>query len=262
MNENFNIRRFGKYFSSELKGMTRQHGLTLLLFSLAPLYLFLFNTIASMSLKIDSWKLHSSIVGDLTAFFTSTVFFLIFPILCYGKVTDRKKGAIYLMTPASGTEKFISMLLITLIIAPLSFIVIYLSADFLLVTAFPGHFDYGEMSSMAEWIFAGSNKAFAYNEEYRVISMATLSTSFLPWATISAGLAGGLLFKKGKVTKTMLSCLILLIIFFGLLVKVVEAADHTSEGVRVINILWYGTQSAVAVCFLAFAYYRNRKIEL
>lgn len=65
----------------------------------------------------------------------SVVFLIAFAILelyqvrTYGYLTDKKEGSAWLMIPASRAEKFVSMLLVTLVVVPVLFFVVYIVID-------------------------------------------------------------------------------------------------------------------------------------
>lgn len=56
----------------------------------------------------------------------------------YGHLTDKSKGSAWLMVPASCFEKWLSMIINTLIVIPLAFFVTYLAVDSLLCLLDPG----------------------------------------------------------------------------------------------------------------------------
>ena len=53
----------------------------------------------------------------------------LYQVRTYGHLTEKKAGSAYLMLPASKGEKFVSMLLITLVVVPLLFLAVYLVTD-------------------------------------------------------------------------------------------------------------------------------------
>ena len=55
----------------------------------------------------------------------------------YGYLTDKQEGADWLMVPASRTEKFISMLLMTLVVIPVLFLCVFFALDGILSLADP-----------------------------------------------------------------------------------------------------------------------------
>ena len=131
-NDIFDFRRFGKYFASDIRTCAANYGLSLLaLTMLAPIATELIT--AGFSLLLDlTWQ--GAWLGLRVGVFAIAMLCLVvtMPVKCYGKLTDKQYGAFWLMLPASRLEKFISMLLICCIIAPVIGLGMYLCIDALI----------------------------------------------------------------------------------------------------------------------------------
>ena len=136
MNDIFNIRRFGRYLLSDIKNCAAGYGLSMALISLTGLIAYIIT--AGMSLIITgTWagpELEFRIVIFLVA---GLVLFTSMPAKCYGGITEKRKGTSWLMVPVSATEKFLSMVIMTVFIVPLITGGVYLAADAVICTIDP-----------------------------------------------------------------------------------------------------------------------------
>ena len=135
MNETFSFSRFGRYFLFDLKQTWRRHSRAAIVIGCAGLFFYVIWALFSLVFN-QTWS--SPVLGA-----RMFVFLLAFGILefyfayLYGFVTDKKKGSAYLMIPASTTEKFVSLLLMSLFVVPILFVVVYLGIDGILSLADP-----------------------------------------------------------------------------------------------------------------------------
>ena len=128
-NDIFNFRRFGKYFTSDLRTCVANYGLSLLTMAvLTPIATYAL--ISGFSyLMGGSWE-GPQIPTRAFIFFMMVVCLVVtMPVKCYGKLTEKQYGSFWLTLPASRLEKFISMIIITCIIAPIAGFGIYLGID-------------------------------------------------------------------------------------------------------------------------------------
>ena len=136
MNDIFNIRRFGRYLLSDIRNCMAGYGLSMALISLTGLIAYIIT--AGMSLIITgTWaspELEFRIVIFLVA---GLVLFTSMPAKCYGGITEKRKGTSWLMVPVSATEKFLSMVIMTVFIVPLVTGGVYLAADAVICTIDP-----------------------------------------------------------------------------------------------------------------------------
>ena len=141
------------------------------------------------------------------------------PVKCYGKITEKQYGSFWLTLPASRLEKFISMILMTCIIVPVSGALLYLGLDALICA-----FDH----TCGQNLFAGGldllQKMGEANEvtlnlidESITIEDATLAQEIVrqmnnPWMYIDEifcftlpFLLGAVFFRNGKTVKTFIA---------------------------------------------------------
>ena len=127
MNETFNFNRFVTYFKYDLKQMWRNHSRAAMLIGGASALLYAIWVMFSLVLG-QGWT--SPILGVRVAVFLVAFAVLEFyQVRVYGHLTEKKAGSSWLMIPASRTEKFISMLLIILIVIPVLFFAVYMLLD-------------------------------------------------------------------------------------------------------------------------------------
>ena len=133
--EIFSFKRFWTYFKYVLVQLGRRHAKPALMIAGSGLILYI--AWVAGSLVFDhSWSAPSLTARVVVAFLSAAVLELFYAYL-YGFVTDRRKGASYLMVPASTTEKFVSILVNALIVIPVVFICVQLGVDALLCLADP-----------------------------------------------------------------------------------------------------------------------------
>ena len=140
MENKFNLNRFGKYFLYDLKSRWSNLGIFLLIFALFPFILYLihmiFATIAGGGLtellyggSINGPSLPARFV---TFTIVTCIFMIMFPARAYGFITEKKAGSDWLMLPASRSEKFLSMMIISLIVIPVVYLVLYFLSDWVI----------------------------------------------------------------------------------------------------------------------------------
>ena len=135
MNETFQLRRFWQYFRYDFMQVMRSHGRPLLLFAGLGLFYFLVQGLLSLSFS-GTWSYPGQAVRIGMFVVVCTVMELYIARI-YGHLTDRKAGSAWLLVPASRLEKYISMLLMVLVVIPVCVWAIYLAVDALLVLVFP-----------------------------------------------------------------------------------------------------------------------------
>lgn len=128
MNNTFSISRFGRYFKYDFKRWVSTYGPTLLLMSAAPLILYTLTVVYSL-LFAGEWGTPGETTRILIACMVTFVMILTYPSSVYGYVTEKRAGSTFVLMPASVFEKFLSMILNTVVVVPLAFGLVYLSID-------------------------------------------------------------------------------------------------------------------------------------
>lgn len=205
MNETFQPRRFWQYFRYDFMQVLHGHGRPLLLFAGLGLFYFLVQGLLSLSFS-GTWSYPGQAVRIGMFIVVCTVMEL-YIARVYGHLTDRKAGSAWLLVPASRLEKYISMLLMVLVVIPVCVWAIYLGVDALLVLVFPA------MSQPVAGSFFGGFSTFMQG-------IAEMTGSESPIVVTPAGMVGlgllghvinflffllcGLCFRKYKISGGLL----------------------------------------------------------
>lgn len=218
-NDFFNFRRFGKYFSSEIRTCWSNYGLSLMTLSLLfPVSLYF--VVSAFNLIVRSnWD--GPDMGLRTFIFTVAMICIVvtMPVKCYGRITEKQYGSFWLTLPASGFEKFISMFLMTCFIVPVIGSALYLGADAIICAIdhtcgrnlIAGGIDLlGRMGEMQDF-------TLNFMDEGITIEDAAMTENIIrqignPWMYVDEifgitlpFLLGAICFKNGKTVKTFLA---------------------------------------------------------
>lgn len=222
-NDVFNFRRFGKYFSSDVRTCAANYGLSLLTLSiLAPVA-----TYAILSgitfLMTGDWSGPGQGTRAVIFGMMMVCMIITMPVKCYGRLTEKQYGTFWLTLPASRLEKFISMIVISCIIVPVAGLAFYLLTDsiicgidatcgkglFALVTDYFSHSnefinDIGGMLTLN----MGSEKIAVEDPALSVDILRQLNNPLLyiddAFGITLPFLLGAIFFKNGKTVKTLL----------------------------------------------------------
>lgn len=197
MEELFSLKRFGLLLKSDLKNAWKSMNFSFCLMSLSGVISYAINLIFS-----GIFSQHAAFKADSRLFIycvTMITLFIITPSRCYGHVTHLKKGRSFLLIPASYLEKTLSMILVCLLIIPLLSSCIYFIMDALICTIHPA-------CGMTVLEFITGN----YKTPYFVVTGIISFCLFF--------LLGAIVFKKGKIFKTI-GCLIAYLILAGMIVS-------------------------------------------
>lgn len=218
-NDIFNFRRFGKYFATDFRTCCANYGLSLLTISLlSPLVLYVI-IVTINQIMHNAWD-GPDIGLRVFAFAVAMICMVVtMPVKCYGKITEKQYGSFWLTLPASRLEKFISMILMTCIIVPVSGALLYLGLDALICA-----FDH----TCGQNLFAGGTELLQRMGEAKDVTLnlidesitiedATLAQELVkqmnnPWMYIDEifcftlpFLLGAVFFKNGKTVKTFIA---------------------------------------------------------
>ena len=255
--DSFDIGRFGRFLSFELKETVRENGLFILLAGLVPLMFLIVTFLFSLTYNPEKIGEVWSGYAGLKAFVATVaivLFLLIFPILKYGDITDRRKGQMPLMLPSSHAEKACSAFLVSVIIVPAVFMLLYFGTDALLCAVFP------ECGKSLAGYYARTG-LIDYN--YGSFNINCSFAFFLPPMVSLAGLAGGALFKKHKITKTFFSCSLAFILFMMTMISIIDSSEISIEQIRNnFEWFWYTVQTVTAAGFGLYYWKRTASIEL
>ena len=215
----FDFSRFGKYFAYDLKRIRSSYGLTFLILALMPVVLYVISTVFGL-INGNGWAVPSSQMRLPVFFLTTGALLLSYPASCYGFITEKKAGSSWLMLPASSFEKFLSMLVITMVVLPVIYSLLYFGSDALLGLA--GH---GYGSGIASSLFqeGGGVNVVSVNGTGAGNGIYPLYMAFI--STALTFLLGAVLFRKNKVVKTILCIFALSFILSAVLVFLGRITD-------------------------------------
>ena len=254
----FDWKRFCRYFSFDFQQAFRRHWLITLLAGLVPMFHFTVIGLLAILSGSEQWNTHLS-VNDMILATVSVSYFLMTPILLYGKITDRAEGAVLQLLPASHCEKYVSTILNSIVLFPLAFTAVYLGTDWLMTVLFPAHTESSIISRIGMALIRCES-----TERANTLEVLMMSKFFLPYMVSSAGLCGAVLFKRNKGSKTfltaILSFVVLIVIIAVIAAKVMGPAVEFLD--RNLQCLWHCFQTAAAVCCLIYVYFKTRKIQL
>lgn len=224
MDNTFKISRFGKYFVYDLKRQWKNIGMLMLIFSLFPIIFYMIYMFFAAMFDGGLMKIFIGLEIDGPAGGTrfgvfavmSTIFVMLFPSRAYGEITNKAKGSEWLMLPASRLEKFTSMMLISLVVIPLVYVVVYFLSD--------------AFVCLLDKSCGDSLMSFRINKEIGSSHFVIPANGFWILASSIVGnaivfLLGGLIFKKWKVVGTVLVLFALQMVFSGLLSVFITNAD-------------------------------------
>ncbi len=206
MNEIFDIKRFGEYLKADLTGAYSKYGITLLSLSLSGVIVYIFFQILRMINMVQAGAYTSGVSQTV---FTLAVIILVcgMPSTLYGHITDKRSGSDYLMLPASTLEKYASMILVTLVIVPAVFVLVFLGTD-ALIALIDRHYTVSAPDFL---------RNFSYLLEWeggsRSIGFGAVSCAMIYFGIF---LLGALFFKRHKISYTIIT-VILVAIVIGIL---------------------------------------------
>lgn len=127
INNTFSFNRFWNYFQYDLKQLWRNNGKAVIVLGFLSVFSYLVWVIFSL---IFTGEWHAPGVSARVSFFVLGWFILmLYNTRSYGYLTEKRAGSAWLMIPASTLEKFVSMMVITIIVLPLAYVVSYLLLD-------------------------------------------------------------------------------------------------------------------------------------
>ncbi len=244
MSNTFSFNRFWNYFRYDLKTLRGNIGIMVLLLGLVPIiaYVFfmlfggLFSGDFLKSLLSDARMDGPSLGARIGIFIGSTLLFaIIFPSRAYGFLTEKKAGASWLLLPASRGEKFISMLLCSLVIVPAVYFLLYLGSDQLVCW-----FDRTCGDSLLTMKLGGPD-GFLLKGPHDG-SLLVANGFWIVYAIVAENAAifllGGLLFRKWKIVGTIVALFVLNTLFTVLASTLIGHVDFSFTGEKIAE--WEG----------------------
>lgn len=235
MNKSFDIKRFGKYFAYDLKSVWKEQRTFVLIWCLLPIIFYMvfmfFSALAHTPYLFTGITLNRPPLAVRAGVFTTAAIFFImlFPSRGYGFLTEKAKGSSWILLPASRLEKFASMVLICLVVAPLVFFITYLLGD-AVVCLLDG--------KCGSSIFSSLENIVGFSDESTPITVGGHGIWFIVNWILQASsvfLLGALIFKKAKVTRTILALFVISMVLFAILAIFFSHADIPGIGIRLTD---------------------------
>lgn len=214
MNNVFDFSRFGKYFAYDLRNMKERFGWSMLVLCLLPVIVFVICELFSLTISGHFTRMPDAI-RYMVVYLAFVVAVLISPSKIWGRITDKRYGSDYLMLPASGFEKWLSMMLICFLVLPLCLSLITLAGDAFSTLIFAGA--YASRPMLSELC------SFDLSEFSEGVDLNFFGLGYVSWlCNILIFTLGALCFKRSKAAKTLLVAFLvamllglLSIVFFG-----------------------------------------------
>ena len=274
MSDTFNFQRFGRYFGFDLARMWRNNTKTAVLLGCGSVITVLICGIGGLLLDM-----HWFPATDPFRFFGFLFCLGVLELLMaktYGFVTDRKEGSDYLMLPASILEKWLSMMLICLIVIPVLFLVTYFIVDGFVCAILPHTGTPLYQWAYDTYIFA-SDKFAEFNTDLaaRQIPLHYSIASLVGPVFVGACfnylffLLCGLLFKRHKILNAIVVMMVVSSIFGLIAPHILPDFASTVEGMSEAEAMHFSDSfmrittlitGLLAALLAAGCYLRLRKI--
>lgn len=218
MNETFSAGRFFRFFLFDNKQIWSRNTRAVVTFGGLGIILYVVTVLLGL-IFTQEWNGPSLWARVFTLAFASLVL-VFYQTRTYGYLTEPKAGSAYLMLPASRLEKFISMMVITLIELPLAFFGIYLCVDGLLALIDPTV--EGAIITNISNIYSSFNQFVSSNAEAVDLGIGAAGLTFQFWVDtciyLLYFLLCGICFKKHKIASglaILIGLSLLITILFG-----------------------------------------------
>lgn len=129
-NEVFSGQRFWSYFKYDLTQLWRNHMKAAVGIGLSGLIAYI--VVITFNLIINGTWSGPALGGRFSVFAIAFTVLELYQTRTYGYLTEKKQGSAWLMMPASTFEKWLSMIIITVLVLPLVFLLVSLTVDGLL----------------------------------------------------------------------------------------------------------------------------------
>lgn len=259
-NEVFSGSRFWNWFKYDITQMWRNHMFAALGIGLSGLIAYIvvvcFNLITN-----GQWQGIGQ-DGRIFVFIFAIIALELYQTSTYGYLTKKKEGSAWLMAPASKLEKWVSMLINTLIVIPVLFAVVFIGVDSLICLA-----DHSCGASLMSVLSKATGELSGMIAQGAVdFNMWTLA-----WFFISSGffnflyfLLCGLIFPRHKVIWGIAAAMVLSSLFAFILSSIgmsdINVQMHADNAREAMN--WFSAgATAGAACLAAGIYYRIKTIK-
>lgn len=227
-NDIFNLNRFGRYLMTDVKNAVSNYGISILVMATLGLSIDVFVGLFHMIVS-EGWQgigISARVPLFLLAFAVTLVSA---PSKLFGHITEKKAGSAFLTLPVSTLEKTLSMVIVSCIMVPAAFVIVYLSIDLMVCSC---DSTCGESLIEAATTFRAdildslvcrhiSDLSVVMNKPESLVNPLLYIDDIVGVSLLF--LLGALLFKKSKIAKTIgsiiLICMVLSMIATPLLVS-------------------------------------------
>ena len=237
----------------------------MIIVALMPLWFFVVTQLFSLVFNGRLTTMGMPAIG--TAYIVSfMIAVILFPNRHYGRLTDKKAGSDWLLVPASGFEKFLSLVLVCCLGAPILWLAVAAASDGLLTVLLPTYYNGMGLYKIVDGFgyllseFKTTNVSFAMSSPWSI---------YLSWCSCILTFAlGAIFFKKNKVGYTILALMgigILLSlsagIFFGGDINI-DTENITEDGLmQTLNAFVWITYVVEFTLLLLGIYFRIKTIK-
>ena len=234
INETFSFPRFRNYFVYDLKQLWRNNGRAVIVLGGLSLLSYLLWVTCAL-IFTHGWQA-PTLAARGTIFYIGALILVLYNTRSYGYLTEKKAGSAWLMVPASALEKFISMMIITVFVFPLSYVASYMLIDgvICLIDSTAGQALIGGIGPLTQMISEGLERAGEQGLSFNLSVLAfPVLLQFI--SNLLYFLLCGICFKKWK-----------LIGAFGILVGVEIVITAVLSIITLGNVEWYNNLNDVA----------------
>lgn len=252
MDKIFDINRFGNLFEYECRNYLPR--ITNALITYVCIIFSLWVTVVAAQTTLDSWARVSFISSIMN------IACAIGPFLVYYNANNRKKGYVYALLPASALEKFISMLIICLIVVPLLSYATLTFTDYLLYLLSPQDIFGFNGFDFYNPFFMG----LRINGSVSIGAAGSTTLSFL--FSISVSMMYNMVLRNAKIIKAILISIAVIFTFvIAFIVCIVNDVEFFFEAqvlspsriLTIVNVM----QASLTVLFLWITYRRIKKVN-
>lgn len=208
-NSVFNFKRFGTCLLNDLRIAKNQFGLSMIILGLLPaISFFLFTLMLKMVTDdMESFRNFYSTGAFMLGTFVAV---LAFPVKVYSRVASRKLGSGFILLPASTLEKFLSMLVVSLVAMPLAFMCVFCLCDGIMSLLFNS--TYGDLlvGNFFKFVKFFKEEQIA-DPVYLRLAVGLVLSGFA--SGILTYLLGSVVFRTQPLGKTILACILIGIVF-------------------------------------------------
>lgn len=232
MSNTFNTSRFAKFLAYDLKSRWSENRAFMTIWVFFPVifyFVWVFFSVLSNGFSSGFSDFHVGHPGiairTSLVTFVSILFMIFYPSKAYGFITEKAKGSAWIELPASRFEKYLSMMLITLVIIPVIFFFGYLFCDWIICLLDKGCGD----SLVTTWL----GRLPSGEDGFMIWGYGTWWFASMVLQTASVFLLGALIFKKAKVSRTILALFVVFMIIFAISAVIFSNINLDAFGERI-----------------------------